>query len=296
MTCCPDADVQGDADSMPRGVGLTSFAARVAVVTGAGSGIGRALTYQLAADGAILAVSDIDHTRLAQTAEYARSLGAVVRSDRLDVTDRAAMLAYAEAVGAQFGAVHLVINNAGVTHLGGVLGMDFSDIERVMDVDFWGVVNGTIAFLPHLIASGAGTLVNISSLFGLLPIPNQSAYVAAKYAVRGFTESLRIEMLIDRCPVTVTCVYPGGVNTAIARSATRNAGASLKAGGAPVGQRLLRMPPEKAAVTILRAAARGRPRVIVGADAFVAHLLSASSSTGWQALLAFIHRRMQDRR
>jgi NADP-dependent 3-hydroxy acid dehydrogenase YdfG len=145
----------------------------------------------------------VDERGLAETATRARALGASVRSDRLDVVDRAAMLAYARAVVAQFGAVHVVINNAGVVHVGDVLGMAFADIERVMNVDFWGVVNGTKAFLPYLIATGTGTLVNVSSLFGLVPIPTQSAYNAAKYAVRGFTESLRIEMLVAGHPVRV---------------------------------------------------------------------------------------------
>jgi hypothetical protein len=115
----------------------------------------------------------------------------------------------------------------------------------VMDTNFWGVVNGTMAFLPHLIASGDGHLVNISSLFGLIPIPTQSAYVASKFAVRGFTESLRIEMLAAKMPVRVTCVHPGGVNTAIARSGTRNAGSVREGDSGPVGRKFLRMPLRK---------------------------------------------------
>ena len=268
-----------------------AFAGRVAVVTGVGSGIGRALTYELAANGAVLAVSDINDSQLDVTAQHARSLGATVLADHLDVTDRPAMLSYAEEVVAHFGAVHLVINNAGVAHMGDVLGMQFSDIERVMDTNFWGVVNGTMAFLPHLIASGDAHLVNISSLFGLIPIPTQSAYVASKFAVRGFTESLRIEMLVAKMPVRVTCVHPGGVDTAIARAGTRNSGA-LEGDLSPIGQKLLRMPSEKAAAIILRATSRGRPRVLVGGDARAAYLLSSLSRTGWQSLAALSFGRM----
>ena len=216
-----------------------AFAGRVAVVTGVGSGIGRALTYELAAVGAVLAVSDINDSQLDVTAQHARSLGATVRADHLDVTDRPAMLSYAEEVVAHLGAAHLVINNAGVVHVGDVLGMQFSDIDRVMDTNFWGVVNGTMAFLPHLIASGDGYLVNISSLFGLIPIPTQSAYVASKFAVRGFTESLRIEMLAAKMPLKVTCVHPGGVNTAIARSGTRNDAGIHEGDSSPIGHKLL---------------------------------------------------------
>ena len=268
-----------------------AFAGRVAVVTGAGSGIGRSLTYELATRGAVLAVSDINDLQLAVTARNARSLGATVLTKHLDVTDRPAMLSYAEEVVAHFGAAHIVINNAGVAHVGDVLGMQFSDIERVMDINFWGVVNGTMAFLPHLIASGDGHLVNVSSLFGLIPIPTQSAYVASKFAVRGFTESLRIEMLAAKMPVKVTCVHPGGVNTAIARSGTRNAGAPHD-GSTSIGQGLLRMPPEKAADIILRATTRGRPRVLVGGDARAAYLLSSLSRTGWQRLAALVFGRL----
>jgi NAD(P)-dependent dehydrogenase (short-subunit alcohol dehydrogenase family) len=268
------------------------FTGRVAVVTGVGSGIGRALTYELAASGAVLAVSDINDAELAVTAQRARSLGATVSAHHLDVTDGTAMRKYAEEIAAHFGAVHLVINNAGVVHIGDVLGMEFSDIERVMDTNFWGVVHGTMAFLPHLIASGDGRLVNISSLFGLIPVPTQSAYVASKFAVRGFTESLRIEMLAAKLPVQVTCVHPGGVNTAIARSGTRNPGSRPESDRDLSTQKLLRMPAEKAAAIILRAASRGRPRVLVGGDARMFHLLSSITGTGWQSLAAIGFGRM----
>ncbi len=141
-----------------------------------------------------------------------------MHDQRLDVTDRAAFLEYADAVVDEFGVVNIVVNNAGIAFTGDVEEMSFENIERIMDVDFWGVVNGTKAFLPHLIASGDGHLVNISSLFGLLSMPGQSAYNAAKFAVRGFTESLRQEMIIAGHPVQVTCVHPGGIKTAIVRN------------------------------------------------------------------------------
>jgi NAD(P)-dependent dehydrogenase (short-subunit alcohol dehydrogenase family) len=275
----------------PRGV-PTTFADRVAVITGAGSGIGRALAYELAGSGAVLAISDIDDSELAATAEHARSLGATVRADRIDVADRSAMSGYADAVSDHFGAVHLVINNAGVVHVGDVSGMSYADIERVIDTNFWGVVNGSMAFLPHLVASGDAHLVNISSLFGLLPVPSQSAYVASKFAVRGFTESLRIELLVAGSGVRVTCVHPGGINTAIARSGTRNADAGLPGDSLPAGHRLLRMPPEQAAAIILRAVSRGRPRVLVGADARAAFVLSSLTGAGWQRLVAGVVRRL----
>src|SRR6478735_2968715 len=180
---------------------MSTIAGKVAVITGAGSGIGRALAYELARRGAKLALSDVDNTGLAETARHARVIGAD-----------------------EFGVVNIVVNNAGVAFTGDVEHMSFEQIERVVDVDFWGVVHGTKAFLPHLIESGDGHLVNISSLFGLLAMPSQSAYNAAKFAVRGFTESLRQEMLLAGHPVEVTCVHPGGIKTAIARNSGAVAG------------------------------------------------------------------------
>lgn len=262
------------------------FAGRVAVVTGAGSGIGRALALQLAAAGAMTAISDVDEAGLAETTAAAVTLGGTVRTDRLDVTDRDAMASYAEAVAAQFGGVHLLINNAGVSHGGDFTGMSYPDIERVLNVDFWGVVNGSKAFLPHLIGSGSGTLVNISSIFGLVPMAGQSAYVAAKFAVRGFTETLRIEMLAAGHPVRVTCVHPGGVRTGIARHGTVNAGDDPAGNSDYFDQKLARTSPERAAQLILRGAARGKPRVLVGPDAWALHLAGTLSSRAWQRLAA----------
>jgi len=279
-----------------RSASVSDFRGRVAVVTGAASGIGRALAYQLAAEGALLALSDVDDEGLTATVAQVRSLGAAVRSDQLDVVDRAAVLAYADAIAEQFGAVHLVINNAGVLHVGAVSDMQLSEVERVLDVNFWGVVNGTMAFLPHLIASGQGHLVNMSSLFGLVPIPTQSAYVASKYAVRGFTESLNIEMRVAGHPVRVTCVHPGGVKTAIAVSATRNARPHASRAPQRFGRQVPRMPADKAAAVILRGVAQGRPRVLVGTDAWAVHLLSSLSNRGWQALVASGYRHFSVRR
>jgi NADP-dependent 3-hydroxy acid dehydrogenase YdfG len=267
---------------------MSSFAGRVAVVTGAGSGIGRALACRLAADGARVAISDVDEDGLAATAARAARLGDVVAVDRVDVTDRAAMTRYAAMLATDAGGVSVLINNAGVAHGGAFAGMSFADIDRVLSVDLNGVVNGTKVFLPQLIASGNGSLINISSVFGLVPFPGQSAYVAAKYAVRGFTESIRIEMLAAGHPVSVTCVHPGGVATAIARNGTVNEGDD-PAGSVDIFERTLaRTSPERAAEVILRGAARGRSRVLVGADAWAIHLVGGLSPRGWQRAMAMI--------
>ncbi|WFR71836.1 SDR family NAD(P)-dependent oxidoreductase [Prescottella defluvii] len=246
---------------------MSEFAGKVCVITGAGSGIGRALALNLAGRGAKLALSDMDSRGLAETVRQVEALGVEVKSDHLDVTQREAVLAYADAVVAHFGKVHQVYNNAGIAFHGEVERSEFKDIERIMDVDFWGVVNGTKAFLPHLIASGDGHVVNISSLFGLLSIPGQSAYNAAKFAVRGFTESLRQEMLIAKHPVKVTCVHPGGIKTAIARNATMPDGDDQVTFAQFFDKHLARTTPEDAAKTIVGGVRKGKARVLIGADA-----------------------------
>jgi len=246
---------------------LSPFEGKVAVITGAGSGIGRALALNLAEKRAKLALSDIDTEGLAETVRQAEALGAEVKSDRINVAERAAVLAYADAVVAHFGKVNQVYNNAGIAFNGNVEQSEFKDIERIVDVDFWGVVNGTKAFLPHLIASGDGHVVNVSSLFGLLAVPGQSAYNAAKFAVRGFTEALRQEMLIAKHPVKVTCVHPGGIKTAVARNATFAEGQDGVTLAEVFDKWLLIHSPEMAAESIVTAVRKGRARLVIGAEA-----------------------------
>jgi NAD(P)-dependent dehydrogenase (short-subunit alcohol dehydrogenase family) len=246
---------------------VSDFAGKVVVITGAGSGIGRALALNLAQQGARLALSDFDSVGLAETVRQAEALGAEVRSDHLDVTQREAVLQYADTIAAHFGKVNQIYNNAGIAYHGEFEKSEFKDIEKIMDVDFWGVVNGTKAFLPHLIASGDGHVVNVSSLFGLLSMPGQSAYNSAKFAVRGFTESLRQEMLIAKHPVKVTCVHPGGIKTAIARNATAGPGEDLAAFSEFFDKKLARTTPEQAAKVIVNGVQKGKARVLIGADA-----------------------------
>jgi NADP-dependent 3-hydroxy acid dehydrogenase YdfG len=265
---------------------MTNVNGKVAVITGAGSGIGRALACDLARSGARLALSDVDTAGLATTAARARQLGATVHEQRLDVTDRAAFLAYADTVAEEFGTVNLIFNNAGIAFTGDVTEMTFDQIERVMDVDFWGVVNGTKAFLPHLIASGDGHVINVSSLFGLLSIPGQSAYNAAKFAVRGFTEALRQEMIGAGHPVSVTCVHPGGIKTAIARNADTVKGRDTQELARFFDKRLAITTPQAAARQILRAVAADRPRAVVGPDAKALDLLVRVIGPRYQRLFA----------
>jgi len=240
---------------------------KVAVVTGAGSGIGRALAIDLAGRGAQLALSDVDTSGLADTVAACEKAGAKTRSYELDVSDRAAMYFHADSVVSDFGRVNLVVNNAGVALNADVLEMSWDDFEWVMNVDFWGVANGTKAFLPALIDSGEGHLVNISSVFGLMGIPGQSAYNSAKFAVRGFTEALRQEMKIARHPVGVTCVHPGGIKTNIVANARGMDSLGDADKVSEAFQRIARTTPTRAAQVILAGVEKNKPRVLIGPDA-----------------------------
>jgi short-subunit dehydrogenase len=209
-----------------------------------------------------------------------------VKSDRLNVAEREAVLAYAADVVAHFGHVNQVYNNAGIAYNGNIEQSEFKDIERIIDVDFWGVVNGTKAFLPHLITSGDGHVVNISSLFGLIAVPGQSAYNAAKFAVRGFTEALRQEMLIAKHPVEVTCVHPGGIKTAVGRNATVVEGEDQQTFAEFFDKRLAIHSPEMAAEAIVNGVRRRRARVVVGWEAKAIDVLARITGSGYQRIIA----------
>jgi NADP-dependent 3-hydroxy acid dehydrogenase YdfG len=265
---------------------MKGFDGKVAVVTGAGSGIGRALAIELGRSGAKLAISDVDTEGLAATEERLRAIGAPVKADRLDVTEREAFQVYADVVKDHFGTVNQVYNNAGIAYTGSIEISQFKDLERVMDVDYWGVVNGTKVFLPHLIASGEGHVINVSSVFGLLAISGQAPYNAAKFAVRGFTEALRQEMLIAGHPVKVTCVHPGGIKTAIARNAVAAEGLDKNEFAKFFDNRLASTAPQKAARVILDGVRRNKPRVLVGTDAKALDLLTRVTGSGYQRLVA----------
>ncbi|UXA16813.1 SDR family oxidoreductase [Mycobacterium sp. SMC-4] len=265
---------------------MQGFAGKVAVVTGAGSGIGQALAIELGRSGAHVAISDIDAEGLAVTEARLTAIGAKVKADRLNVTERAAFELYADGVAEHFGKVNQIYNNAGIAYVGDVEVTPFKDIERVVDVDFWGVVNGTKAFLPHLIASGDGHVVNVSSLFGIFSVPGQAAYNSAKFAVRGFTESLYQEMAISGHPVAVTSVHPGGIKTAIMRNSTAADGVDHSNLTTFFDKRLTMTTPEKAAKQILDAVRKKKPRVLVGPDAKVLDFLVRLSGARYQTLFS----------
>jgi NAD(P)-dependent dehydrogenase (short-subunit alcohol dehydrogenase family) len=265
-----------------------NLAERVAVITGAGGGIGRGLALALARRGCHLALVDVRADGLAETAKLVR--GVHLSTHGLDVTDRAACLSLPTAVLAEHGRVDVLVNNAGVAIGGTFEQVDEADFDWLLEVNFHAVVRLTRAFLPHLKASDQARIVNMSSLFGLIAPPGQTAYSAAKFAVRGFSESLRRELEAARSSVGVTLVHPGGINTDIARNARppRHVGdsdAARLASERDRVQRFLRMPPAKAGEIIARGIERQRARILVGSDAKVGALLERLMPVGYWNIL-----------
>lgn len=236
----------------------------VAVVTGAASGIGRATALALAARRCELAIADIDEVGLAQTGRLLDELGTRHTTHIVDVADKQRMQDFADEVATAHGRVHVVINNAGVTVGAKLEDHSLEDFEWIVGINFWGVVYGCKFFLPHLQRAGWGTLVNLSSMFGLTGIPGQSSYCATKFAVRGFSESLAIELANEN--IDVISVHPGGIRTNIARNSRTKA---------PGHQRVVEwfdrkaMPAEKAADKIVSAIERRRNRVVITPEAWL---------------------------
>jgi short-subunit dehydrogenase len=247
---------------------LTGLRDGVAAITGAASGIGRALALALAREGMTLALADRDEAGLAETVQRVTAAGGTATAHPVDVADEVAVNAFAHDVLLQYGRVSLVVNNAGVSLYGTIAEVANDEIEWLMKINFWGVVYGTKAFLPALLEQPEGCIVNVSSVFGLWAPPGQAAYAASKFAVRGFTESLRGELAGTN--VHVLTVHPGGVKTAIARN-TRIARAAdaveAQRSTALFEARLLTTPPEDLAATIVDAIRKNRDRVVAGKDA-----------------------------
>ena len=272
---------------------MKNLSDKVVVITGAGSGIGRALALNLARKGSLLALSDVDEAGLAETVDLVKGAGArEVRSDRLDVADRAAFEAYADAVAEQFGRVNVIVNNAGVALAGDLADLEWGDIDWIMGINLGGVLTGTKAFLPHLIASGEGHVVNISSLFGLVSMPGQSIYNATKYAVRGMSEALREEMLIAGHPVGVTVVHPGGIKTAIARNSRVSAKEDKAKTAELFDKKLAKMTPDRAAEIIVAGIEKDQARVLVGLDAHALHWFAKLSGSRYQDVIAKVSKRV----
>ena len=238
---------------------------RVAVVTGAASGIGRATSVALARAGCHLAISDIDVAALAATATEIRALDRRVSTHKVDVSNRERMRQWADEVAKEHGAVHILVNNAGVTVTSSFADHTLDDWEWMVGVNFWGVVYGCKFFLPHLRAAGEGHIVNLSSVFGLMGVPLQSSYCATKFAVRGLSETLWVELRDEN--IGVTSVHPGGIRTSIAASARGSNQQAKEQSTLFIGQ--ARVLPEDCARDIVRAIKSNRMRQLVAREAYL---------------------------
>jgi len=257
----------------------------VAVVTGAGSGIGRTLAQQLAAAGSALALADIDEAGLLQTEKTLAETSAIVTTHLVDVADEEGVRSFSEDVSKRHGRVTLLINNAGVALEGTFEEISLDDFRWLMNINFWGTVYGVKYFLPLLKREERAHIVNLSSVFGLIAPPGQPAYSASKFAVRGFTECLRHEL--EGTPVRVSCVHPGGIRTAIARRARIGAGVTRtgREEDVPRFEKLFRTSPEEAASRILRGVERSEPRILIGSDAYQIDILQRlRPGTYWKTL------------
>ncbi|MFW1843488.1 SDR family NAD(P)-dependent oxidoreductase [Acinetobacter pittii] len=269
---------------------MKSFKNKVAAVTGAGSGIGQALAIALAKQGCHLALSDISETGLAKTVELLTPYSIKVTTQKVDVAKRDEVATWAKAVVDEHGQVNLIFNNAGVAIGSTAEGVSYEDLEWLIGINFWGVVYGTKEFLPYLKQSGDGHIINISSMFGLTAQPTQSAYNASKFAVRGFTESLRQELDLQNAGVSATCVHPGGIRTNIAKAARMN-NSVQSLGMDPLKSqdafdKLLRTPADDAAQQILEAVRKDRRRLLIGADAKAVDVIQRILPQGYQKIFA----------
>ncbi len=277
---------------------MKNFKNKVAAITGAASGMGRTLALELARRGCHLSLSDVNEAGLAETVAMASKLGVKVTSARVNVADREAMVAWADQTARDHGKVNLIFNNAGVALGAFIETVKPEDFQWIMGINFWGVVWGTQAFLPHLRKAGEGHVVNTSSLFGLLASPTQGTYNSSKFAVRGFTEALRQELDMANCGVSATCVHPGGIRTNIARDAKMDESMDKATGGNAEGARsrfdkmLNITTAEKAALQILRAVEGNQRRVLVGWDAKLMDIGVRLLGSWYQPLAAWVSRKM----
>lgn len=258
----------------------------VAAVTGAASGIGRALAIDLSHRGVRLALCDLDEIGLARTADLCAPRSQLTTAV-VNVGERDDIYTWAEQTVTDHGSMNLVVNNAGVNLVHDAETQSVADVEWVMNVNFWGVVHGTQAFLPHLKRSGNGHIVNISSVFGLLSIPTQSAYNAAKFGVRGYTDALRMELEMEGAPVSATTIHPGGIKTNI----VRNGRGQNQQHAIEQFDKVTMTSPEKAARQILTAVERNRRRALIGPDAKLFDVASRLPASVNQRLVMALARR-----
>ena len=269
---------------------MTAIRGAAAAVTGAASGIGRALALELAARGCDLALADRDEAGLqAVTAEIGKTHATKVSGHRVDVSEPSQIEAFAQAAVAAHPGLNILVNNAGVALMGQFDEIDQSQMEWLININFWGVVRATRAFLPHLARQREAHIVNLSSIFGIIAPPGQTAYAAAKFAVRGFSESLRHELQMSASPVRLSVVHPGGVATDIARNSRTGTGVTDNARRAQSIERfeaVAKTTPAAAALRIIQGIENNQPRILIGNDARFADLLQRFRPAGYWAVLA----------
>ncbi|WP_291369645.1 MULTISPECIES: SDR family oxidoreductase [unclassified Acinetobacter] len=270
---------------------MKNFKNKVAAITGAGSGIGQQLAVLLAKQGCHLSLSDVNEQGLANTVELVKDSHVRVTTKKVNVAKLEEVRDWAAETVKDHGSVNMIFNNAGVALGSTVEGASYEELEWIVNINFWGVVYGTKEFLPLIKKSGEGHIINISSLFGLTAQPTQSAYNATKFAVRGFTESLRQELDMENGGVSALCVHPGGIRTNIANAAKMND--SIRTLGmhpeksAKSFNKLLRCPPEEAARQIIEAVQKDKRRLLIGNDAKTLDLIQRILPTGYQRITAF---------
>ncbi|HXN68736.1 MAG TPA: SDR family NAD(P)-dependent oxidoreductase [Bradyrhizobium sp.] len=277
---------------------MTAIRGAAAAVTGAASGIGRALACELAARGCDLALADRDEAGLqAVAAEIAKSGSRKVSVHRVDVGEPGQIADFARAATAAHPGLNIVVNNAGVALLGQFTEIEQAQMDWLMNINFWGVVHATRAFLPHLANRPEAHIVNLSSLFGIIAPPGQTAYAAAKFAVRGFSESLRHELQMANSPVRLSVVHPGGVATNIVRNSRAGTGVTDNARRAQSIERFDRIAkttPAAAALRIITGIEKNQPRILIGNDARMMDLLQRfRPGTYWSVLARRIEKAMQ---
>lgn len=274
-----------------------TFDGKRIAITGAASGIGRSLALELARRGSDVAICDVDADGLAETVRGVEALGRRATSSIVDVSDRGAVHAFAERSIEAHGRIDGIVNNAGVSLSATIASMTYEDFEWIVGINFWGVVHGTKAFLPHLVARGDGWIVNVSSVFGIIAFPSQAAYNATKFAVRGFTECLRQELA--GTGVTAISVHPGGIKTNIARRGRfvdTHDGTDDQATVVAEFDRIARTHPDEAARVILRGMERREHRVLIGADARLIDTVQRLLPVRYPNLLGAMANRMRGRR
>lgn len=280
---------------------MTAIPGAAIAVTGAASGIGRALAIELAARGADLALADRDEAGLQTVAaEIAKASPRKVSLHRVDVSEQEQIAAFAREAVTAHPSLNILINNAGVALLGQFHEIDQTQMEWLIDINFWGVVHSTRAFLPHLASRPAAHIVNLSSIFGIVAPPGQTAYAAAKFAVRGFSESLRHELQIAKSPVRISVVHPGGIKTNIVRNSRAGIGVTDNERRAQTIERfdaIAQTSPKDAALRIIKGVEKNEPRILIGGDARFMDLLQRfRPATYWNVMARRIEKMSKQRK